>query len=227
MSKTSIQNFFQPTTKKLKTSHNNNNELEDTEVPKKEEIVDLVDITESSSSHVVSLKPATSSEMMTNESTEWDHLKYLDDNWKATLSKEFTKPYFKSLQSYVDRERANNKVFPSVENTFNAFNSCPFDHLKVVIIGQDPYHGDNQAHGLAFSVLDGISPPPSLMNIFKEAMNDVGTKKPKNGNLLKWSQQGVLLLNTCLTVRKAEPNSHQKQGFVIFLSYHIHFQLML
>lgn len=150
------------------------------------------------------------------DSSNWSHLNYLEHSWKNQLKNEFTKPYFLNLKQFVDEERQKHTVYPSVEDTFSAFRFCPYEAVKVVIIGQDPYHGPNQAHGLAFSVLRGVQNPPSLQNIFKEAINDVKILRPNHGNLEYWCNQGVLLLNTCLTVRKGEPNSHQKRGWELF-----------
>ncbi|KAJ0399446.1 hypothetical protein ATCC90586_003791 [Pythium insidiosum] len=138
----------------------------------------------------------------------------LDETWHAQLEDEFKRPYFKSLVSFLTTEENKKKtLYPSPENVFAALRDCTFDSLKVVILGQDPYHGPNQAHGLSFSVLPGIQPPPSLMNIYKEAMSDVGISKPTHGCLSCWSKQGVLMLNTVLTVRRGEPNSHKGQGW--------------
>ena len=137
-------------------------------------------------------------------------------SWKQELSEEFDKPYFKRLVSFVDDEYANYTCFPSQEKIFEAFNRCPFDQVKVVIIGQDPYHGVGQANGLCFSVNDGITHPPSLVNIFKEIISDLGQDVPISGNLERWANQGVLLLNATLTVRAHEAGSHQKQGWETF-----------
>ena len=137
-------------------------------------------------------------------------------SWKQELSEEFDKPYFKRLVSFVDDEYANYTCFPSQEKIFEAFNRCPFDQVKVVILGQDPYHGVGQANGLCFSVNDGITHPPSLVNIFKEIISDLGQDVPISGNLERWANQGVLLLNATLTVRAHEAGSHQKQGWETF-----------
>ena len=122
-------------------------------------------------------------------------------SWKKRLQPEFEKAYFKELAQFVKSEYANQIVYPKAKEIFNAFESCSFDETKIVIIGQDPYHGEGQANGLCFSVNDGIKPPPSLMNIFKEMKQDLGQSIPVSGNLLRWAKQGVLLLNATLTVR--------------------------
>ena len=139
-------------------------------------------------------------------------------SWKAVLKKEFRKPYFEQISTFLKTEKALSKIiYPPGSLIFNAFNTTPFDKVSVVIIGQDPYHGKGQAHGLSFSVPTGIKPPPSLMNIFKEIENDIGIKMPPNyGNLTKWAEQGVLLLNAALTVREGDPFSHAKYGWAEF-----------
>lgn len=137
-------------------------------------------------------------------------------SWKNLLQEEFDKPYFKELSDFVKSEYRNGPCYPPGNQIFAAFDYCPFDQLKVVIIGQDPYHGVGQANGLCFSVNDGITKPPSLLNIFKELENDVGKPMPKSGNLESWAQQGVLLLNATLTVRANEAGSHQGKGWEIF-----------
>jgi uracil-DNA glycosylase len=143
-------------------------------------------------------------------------LKYLDISWFNLLELEFKKPYFKDLMTYLDTEYQNQICFPKETEIFAAFNHCSFDNIKVVIIGQDPYHGDKQANGLCFSVNEGVKFPPSLLNIFKEIEADMGVNKPSSGDLIGWAKQGVLLLNTTLTVRKSEAGSHQKKGWEIF-----------
>ena len=143
-------------------------------------------------------------------------LKYLDISWFNLLELEFKKPYFKDLMTYLDTEFQNQICFPKETEIFAAFNHCSFDNIKVVIIGQDPYHGDKQANGLCFSVNEGVKFPPSLLNIFKEIEADMGVNKPSSGDLIGWAKQGVLLLNTTLTVRKSEARSHQKKGWEIF-----------
>lgn len=137
-------------------------------------------------------------------------------SWKPYLQAEFDKPYFKSLTDFVKTEYKNHKCFPKGSDIFNAFNHCSFEDTKVVIIGQDPYHGDGQANGLCFSVNDGIPHPPSLINIFKEIETDLGISYPKSGNLMPWADQGVLLLNATLTVRAHQAGSHQNKGWEQF-----------
>ena len=138
------------------------------------------------------------------------------DSWKNILQQEFDRTYFKELTDFVKAEYKNHTCFPKAENIFAAFDFCAFDNLKVVIIGQDPYHGENQANGLCFSVKDNIKHPPSLINIFKEISTDIGKEIPQSGNLEKWAKQGVLLLNATLTVRAHEAGSHQKKGWETF-----------
>ena len=140
----------------------------------------------------------------------------IDQSWKKHLNPEFEKPYFKDLVEFVKNEYRNHKCFPKGSEIFNAFNHCTFDDVKVVIIGQDPYHGIGQANGLCFSVNEGISHPPSLINIFKEIESDLGFSYPQSGNLIKWANQGVLLLNATLTVRAHQAASHQKMGWEQF-----------
>lgn len=144
----------------------------------------------------------------------------LDENihpsWKTQLFQEFEKPYYKKLMSYISYEYANHTCYPEKENIFAAFEYCPFEDTKVIILGQDPYHGPNQANGLCFSVQDGIKHPPSLINIFKELQSDVQKPYPDSGNLEAWANQGVLLLNAILTVRAYTAGSHQKKGWETF-----------
>lgn len=140
----------------------------------------------------------------------------IDQSWKPLLKSEFEKPYFKDLTTFVKQEYASQTCYPKGTDIFNAFNHCKFDDLKVVIIGQDPYHGANQANGLSFSVNDGVAHPPSLINIFKELQTDINMPYPHSGNLMPWANQGVLLLNATLTVRAHEAGSHQKQGWETF-----------
>ncbi|HUH73840.1 MAG TPA: uracil-DNA glycosylase [Chitinophagales bacterium] len=141
----------------------------------------------------------------------------IEPSWKEVLQNEFQKKYFTDLHLFLGRERNSGKeIYPPSSLIFNAFNTTPFDEVKVVIIGQDPYHGSGQAHGLSFSVPDGISPPPSLKNIFKELHTDIGCSISTHGNLTKWAQQGVLLLNSMLTVEAHQPASHQKKGWEQF-----------
>ena len=139
------------------------------------------------------------------------------ESWRPVLADEFEKPYFQKLIAFVKGEYATATVYPAGSQIFHAFDATPFDQVKVVILGQDPYHGKNQAHGLSFSVQDGQRTPPSLVNIFKELQTDIpGTAVAPNGNLDRWAQQGVLLLNATLTVRAGEPASHQKRGWEEF-----------
>lgn len=138
------------------------------------------------------------------------------DSWKNILKNEFKKPYFKELTSFVKSEYEKHSCYPKEEDIFAAFDFCSFDVLKVVIIGQDPYHDENQANGLCFSVKDEIKHPPSLKNIFKELSTDLNQEIPQSGNLEKWAKQGVLLLNATLTVRAHEAGSHQKKGWETF-----------
>ncbi|WP_076548401.1 uracil-DNA glycosylase [Maribacter ulvicola] len=140
----------------------------------------------------------------------------LDRSWAKQLAQEFDKPYFKGLMQFVKREYDAHTCYPQYSDIFSAFNYCGFDDTKVVIIGQDPYHGPNQANGLCFSVKDGIKHPPSLINIFKEIESDLSIPYPESGNLERWAKQGVLLLNATLTVRAHEAGSHQKQGWEVF-----------
>ncbi|MBQ0076041.1 MAG: uracil-DNA glycosylase [Bacteroidales bacterium] len=137
----------------------------------------------------------------------------IEDSWKQVLQPEFDKPYFDILTSFVRREYATKQCFPPGNLIFNAFNSCPFDRVRVVIIGQDPYHDVGQAHGLCFSVNEGITIPPSLENIYKELHRDLGLPIPSSGNLQHWADQGVLLLNATLTVEAHHPGSHQNKGW--------------
>jgi uracil-DNA glycosylase len=140
----------------------------------------------------------------------------IHDSWKRHLEGEFEKPYFKELVEFVRGEYEDKKVFPSPANIFRAFELCPFENVKVVILGQDPYHGPGQANGLCFSVNDGVQLPPSLQNIFKEIRDDMGGEIRKNGNLDDWAEQGVLLLNATLTVLAHQAGSHQKKGWEQF-----------
>ncbi len=140
----------------------------------------------------------------------------ISESWKIRLIPEFEKQYFKDLVDFVKSEFTQHKVYPAGSHIFNAFEQCSFDQLKVVIIGQDPYHGHGQAHGLCFSVNDNIAMPPSLINIFKEIESDLEKTKPNTGNLERWAKQGVLLLNATLTVRANTPGSHQNKGWETF-----------
>ncbi|MFS4491799.1 uracil-DNA glycosylase [Maribacter sp. 2308TA10-17] len=140
----------------------------------------------------------------------------INESWKQQLEQEFQKPYFHSLIDFVKEEYGSGTCFPKGKDIFAAFDHCRFEDTKVVIIGQDPYHGPNQANGLCFSVKDGIPHPPSLINIFKEIQNDLGVSYPESGNLERWAKQGVLLLNATLTVRAHQAGSHQKKGWERF-----------
>jgi uracil-DNA glycosylase len=140
----------------------------------------------------------------------------IEASWKAHLREEFEKPYFTLLTDAVRQEYRQGTCYPPGSLIFNAFNLCPFDQVKVVIIGQDPYHEPGQAHGLSFSVQDGVLFPPSLQNIFKEIQDDLGTPIPLSGNLTRWAKQGVLLLNATLTVRAHQANSHARLGWQTF-----------
>ena len=137
-------------------------------------------------------------------------------DWNPLLRGEFEKPYWKQLQSFVEDERRRHAVYPSRENVFAALHATPYADVKVLILGQDPYHGPNQAHGLCFSVQRGVQPPPSLVNIFKELRDDLGIAIPPHGNLEAWARRGVLLLNTTLTVRAGQAASHQGKGWETF-----------
>ena len=140
----------------------------------------------------------------------------IDQSWKEHLQTEFDKPYFKALTDFVRDEYAHGPVYPPGKLIFNAFDLCPFNKVKVVIIGQDPYHEPGQAHGLCFSVNDGVPFPPSLRNIFKEISDDLGKPVPPSGDLTRWARQGVLLLNATLTVRAGMAGSHQGRGWEEF-----------
>ena len=140
----------------------------------------------------------------------------IEESWKIVLRNEFVKPYMSDLKTFLVEEKKRNRVFPPGSLIFNAFNQTPFKQVKVVILGQDPYHGIGEAHGLCFSVQDGITKPPSLVNIFKEIESDLGLPPPKSGNLTAWARQGVLLLNATLTVRENQPGSHQNKGWESF-----------
>ncbi|MBW7871166.1 MAG: uracil-DNA glycosylase [Flavobacteriia bacterium] len=140
----------------------------------------------------------------------------IEDSWKTVLKDEFEKPYFKNLTDFVKSEYSSHTIFPPGRQIFSAFEHTPFDRVKVVIIGQDPYHGRGQANGLCFSVSDGIPFPPSLQNIFKELKDDLNIEIPKSGNLERWADQGVLLLNATLTVRESNAGSHQNKGWEQF-----------
>ena len=141
---------------------------------------------------------------------------HIGNDWDAILADEWDKEYYLALRQFLKREYATGTVYPNMHDIFNALKYTSFAEVKVVIIGQDPYHGPGQAHGLCFSVLPGVEPPPSLKNMFKELATDVGKPTPPNGDLTAWARQGVLLLNTVLTVRQGQPTSHQGQGWEQF-----------
>jgi uracil-DNA glycosylase len=140
----------------------------------------------------------------------------IESSWKNELEQEFKSEYFKALTNFVRQEFQTQKIFPPARLIFSAFDHCPFNSTRVVIIGQDPYHGPGQANGLCFSVAEGVKPPPSLVNIFKELHEDLSVPIPDNGSLTRWADQGVLLLNATLTVRAATPGSHQGKGWEQF-----------
>ena len=141
----------------------------------------------------------------------------LDETWLEVLAPELRQPYMQELKKFLQQEKqAKEVIYPASDKIFNAFNLTPFDEVKVVILGQDPYHGVGQAHGLSFSVPDGITPPPSLKNIFKELHSDIGIQITNNGNLTAWAKQGILLLNSALSVRHKQPASHKERGWEKF-----------
>ncbi|MDD4660927.1 MAG: uracil-DNA glycosylase [Massilibacteroides sp.] len=146
----------------------------------------------------------------------------IEDSWKEQLKDEFEKPYFKELTNFVRQEYQLRRIFPPGREIFNAFEHCSFDRVKVVILGQDPYHEPGQAHGLCFSVKAGTPPPPSLVNIYKEIESDLGKTAPKDGDLTRWANQGILLLNATLTVRAHLAGSHQNKGWELFTDAVIH-----
>lgn len=146
----------------------------------------------------------------------------IEESWKEQLIDEFDKDYFVKLTDFVRNEYRTKQIFPPAKLIFNAFEHTPFDKVKVVILGQDPYHNDGQAHGLSFSVPDGMPAPPSLVNIFKEINRDMGIPVPRSGNLTRWANQGVLLLNATLTVQAHMAGSHQKKGWEAFTDAAIH-----
>ncbi len=141
----------------------------------------------------------------------------IEASWKEALKKEFDKPYFQQIPLHIKTEKSQRKIiYPPGPLIFNAFNTTALDKIKVVILGQDPYHGAGQAHGLCFSVQKGVPPPPSLVNVFKELNDDIGMEIPQHGDLTRWAEQGVFLLNASLTVRAGEPMSHSKIGWATF-----------
>lgn len=146
----------------------------------------------------------------------------MDASWKVELAAEFEQPYFRELKSFLLQEKTHYLIYPKGSDIFAAYNSTPFEQVRVVILGQDPYHGAGQAHGLAFSVQRGIAHPPSLQNIFKELHDDLGCSVPQHGTLDAWAKQGVFLLNTVLTVREAEAHSHRDKGWERFTDATIH-----
>ncbi len=140
----------------------------------------------------------------------------IDETWKAALKTEFLKPYWEELTEFVRRQYLSGKVYPPAKNIFRAFDLCPLNKVKVVIVGQDPYHGEKQANGLSFAVNDGITLPPSLKNIYKEIHNDLGITPLSSGDLSRWAKQGVLMLNSVLTVAAGNPASHKQKGWELF-----------
>ncbi len=140
----------------------------------------------------------------------------IESSWKKELNDEFKKPYFQNLANFVKAEYSKNIIYPKGRNIFSAFDFCNFNQVKVVIIGQDPYHGEGQANGLCFSVSDGVKKPPSLVNIFNEIKSDLGKEMPESGNLERWARQGILLLNATLTVKAHSPGTHQNKGWEDF-----------
>ena len=147
-------------------------------------------------------------------------MKLIGNDWDTILEKEFEKDYYKNLRIFLNNEYSNQTIFPPAKDIYNALRITPYNEVKVLILGQDPYHEENQAHGLAFSVNKGIQIPPSLLNIYKELNSDLNTYIPDNGYLIKWAKQGVLLLNTVLTVEAHKSNSHKGKGWEI-LNYKI------
>jgi uracil-DNA glycosylase len=140
----------------------------------------------------------------------------LPTSWQTVLAEEFEKPYFKKLENFLAAQRQTQTIFPPEEDVFSAFELTPYENVNVFLLGQDPYHDDNQAHGLSFSVRPGIKPPPSLVNIYKELKEDVGFNIPNNGYLISWARQGILMLNAVLTVQAHTPNSHKNKGWETF-----------
>jgi len=140
----------------------------------------------------------------------------LPESWKPLVGDELKEPYFENLKEFLEEERRKYTIYPPEKEVFQALRATPYNEVKVLILGQDPYHGEGQAHGLAFSVCPGVKPPPSLMNMFKELRDDLGFEMPDNGYLMPWAEQGVLLLNAVLTVRAHEPNSHKNKGWEKF-----------
>ena len=139
----------------------------------------------------------------------------IGNEWDALLADEFKKDYYLQLRSFLKQEYSTTRIYPPMNDIFNALKTTSYSDVRAVILGQDPYHGAGQAHGMCFSVQDGVAPPPSLINIYKELQSDLGIEPPNGGNLTKWAQNGVLLLNTVLTVRAGQPNSHKGKGWEI------------
>ena len=144
---------------------------------------------------------------------------HIGNSWDELLKKEWSEPYYLELRSFLASEYRSRVIYPPMYDIFNAFKYCPYEDVKVVILGQDPYYGEGQAHGLAFSVKKGVDVPPSLKNIYKELESDIGFKIPAHGCLESWAKQGVFLLNTCLTVRKGQPLSHRGKGWETFTDH--------
>lgn len=140
----------------------------------------------------------------------------LGNEWDIVIGNEFDKPYYRQLREFLKKEYSSCRIYPDMYDIFNALKYTSYNDVKAVILGQDPYHGAGQAHGLCFSVKKGVAPPPSLINIYKELQNDLGITPPNHGELTAWAKNGILLLNTVLTVREASPNSHKGQGWEIF-----------
>jgi uracil-DNA glycosylase len=198
-SKRDITSFFKPNgpSKKAKSSSSENSLP--AEEPSKE----------------TTASPAA--QIVTTANPNLSFIPSLPESWQSVLGKEESKPYYRSLDNFLQKEvGSNKKIYPPKEEIFTALSMCPFDEVRVVIIGQDPYHGAGQGHGLAFSVKPGIAVPPSLRNIIKEATTSVGISKPTHGNLSKWAQQGVLLLNNVLTVEASKADSHKGAGWETF-----------
>ena len=144
---------------------------------------------------------------------------HLGNDWDEILAGEFEQDYYKRIRYWLKKEYAEQTIYPAAENIFNALRYTPYSKVKAVILGQDPYHGPGQAHGLCFSVQPGVQPPPSLQNIFKELQSDLGIVPPKDGTLTKWAERGVLMLNTTLTVRRGQANSHKNLGWTTFTDH--------
>jgi uracil-DNA glycosylase len=144
------------------------------------------------------------------------NLQFPNNDWHGVLAEEFEKSYFTKLQDFLISERLSHTIYPAKEETFSAFELTPYEQVKVVLLGQDPYYNENQAHGLCFSVKPGVEPPPSLKNIFKELKQDIGFETPNNGYLVTWAKQGILMLNTVLSVRAGMANSHRNKGWETF-----------